>query len=260
MFLVDTHCHLDLLKFHNVKEFEVFLKLCRKKNIKYMLSVSTNINNFLYIFSMFSYIEMIKLSCGIHPLYVWDSNCYDIFDLEMFINYKKIVAVGETGLDYENIDNNIKYKQIDFFKYHLYLSSKYNKPCIIHTRNSWFDTLNSIKEFISKKFKGIIHCFNYCDKNILYKFLDIGLYISISGLITFKNNFCLQNIIKYVPLDRLLVETDSPYLAPEPYRGSINTPLKIIFIIKKISQLKKISFYTVLKKSTENFLNLFKLK
>ncbi len=261
MFIIDTHCHLDIL-FHKkkIKNIYHFLSLCDKKNFLYLLCVSTSIKNFFHIFSLFSYIDKIKLSCGIHPYYINDINNDDFLDLEKFISYKRIIAVGETGLDYkENIDKNYKYNQINFFLYHLYLANKYKKPCLIHSRNSFNDTINCIEKFDINNFGAVIHCFNYTKKNILLKFLDLGLYISISGLITFKNTYLLQDIIKYLPLDRLLIETDSPYLTPVPYRGTDNDPFKIIYIIKKISILKKVSFYKIMKYNMNNFFNLFKI-
>ncbi len=260
MFLIDTHCHIDLLDYWKKnKNIDQLLYWYKKKKFLYLLSISTNIKNFFNIFSMFSYIDMIKLSCGIHPYYIKNVNNSDFLDLEKFVSYKKIIAVGETGLDYKiSINKNIKKKQIDVFIYHLYLANKYKKPCIVHTRNSFNDTINSIKKFNINNFGVIVHCFSYFKKRYLFKFLDLGVYISLSGLITFKNNFLLQNIIKYIPLDRLLVETDSPYLTPFPYRGSINDSSKIIFILKKISELKKISFYKIMKCNMKNFLSLFK--
>ncbi len=261
MFLIDSHCHIDLLcykkKFKNIYQL---LLLCKKNNFLYLLSVSTSIKNFFYIFSMFSYVDMIKLSCGIHPYYVNKMIKSDFLDLEKFISYRKIIAVGETGLDYKiNIDKKNKKKQINVFLYHLYLSNKYKKPCIIHTRNSFNDTINSIKKFNISNFKAVIHCFSYTEKYFLSKFLDLGLYISISGLVTFKNTILLQNIIKYIPLNRILVETDSPYLTPYPYRGISNNPINIVFIFKKISLLKKISFYRVIKYNKKNFFKLFNI-
>ncbi len=262
MLLVDSHCHLDILmnfkkKYKNINKL---INLFKKNKFLYLLTISTNIKNFFSIFSMFSYIDIIKLSCGIHPLYIETVTNSDYLDLEKFVSYKKVIAVGETGLDYKiNIKKNIKKKQIDLFIYHLYLANKYRKPCIIHSRNSYNDTLNIIKKFNINLFGAVIHCYSYFKKKVLFKFLDCGVYISISGLITYKNNFLLQKIIKYIPLDKLLVETDSPYLTPYPYRGSINNPSKIIFTFKQISKLKKISFYKILKININNFLNLFNI-
>ncbi len=258
---IDTHCHIDLLYNKNIiQNIDKLLSLCKESNFLYLLVVSTSLKNFFSIFSRFSYIDKIKLSCGIHPYYVKFIKNSDFLDLEKFISYKKIIAVGETGLDYIfDVDKKNKKKQINVFFYHLYLSVKYKKPCIIHSRNSSKDTLNIIRKFSINDFSAVIHCYNYFDKKVLSNFLDFGLYISISGLVTFKNNFLLQNIIRYIPLNRLLVETDSPYLSPTPFRGKINNPLKIIFIFKKISILKKISFYKVVEYNMKNFIKLFKI-
>lgn len=264
MYLFDSHCHIDKIfyyfSFKNIKYFLLFLK---KNNIKKLLSVSVSIKNFFYVFSMLSYInqDVIKLSCGIHPLYVNLIEKSDLYYLKKFIFLKNVIAIGECGLDYKYINNNNfnKNKQIKIFMYQLYLSNKYNKPCIIHSRLSSLDTLNIIKKFNVFNFGAVLHCFSYSDKKILCNFLDLGLYISLSGLITFKNNCLLQNIIKYIPLDRLLFETDSPYLTPEPYRHKKNDPSKIIFIIKKISILKKIDLNFILKICYNNFIKLFKI-
>ncbi len=260
--LIDTHCHLDLLNYKKkFKNIEELLYLCKKNKFLYLLTVSINLKNFFNIFSRVSYIDIIKLSCGIHPYYTKNINKNDFLDLEKFISYNKIIAVGETGLDYEiKLNKEDKKKQIDMFFYHLYLSLKYKKPCIIHSRNCYKDTLNIIKKFDISSCGAVIHCYSYYNKKILSYFLDLGLYISFSGLITFKNNFLLQSIVKYIPLNRLLVETDSPYLSPVPYRGVNNNPLKIIFIFKKIAELKKISFYKVIQYNMKNFINLFKFK
>ncbi len=264
MYLFDSHCHIDKIfnyfSFKNVNDFLFFLKI---KKIKYILSVSVSIKNFFCIYSMLSYINqnIIKLSCGIHPLYIKDIKKKDLYFLKKIILFNNVIAIGECGLDYKDINNNNfdKNKQIKIFMYHLYLSTKYKKPCIIHSRLSWLDTLNILKKFNILYFGAVLHCYSYSDKNILCKFLDLGLYISLSGLITFKNNFLLQNIIKYIPLDRLLIETDSPYLTPVPYRNKKNDPSKIILIIKKISILKNINFNYILKICFNNFIKLFKI-
>ncbi len=263
MYLFDSHCHIDKIfnyfLFKNINDFLLFLK---KKKIKYILSVSVNIKNFFSVFSMLSYVkqDIIKLSCGIHPLYIKNIKKDDLYYLKKIILLKNVIAIGECGLDYNNINNNyIKNMQIKIFIKHLFLSDKYKKPCIIHSRVSWLDTFNVIKKFNILNFGAVLHCFSYSDKNILYKFLDLGLYISLSGLITFDNSYLLQKIIKYIPLDRLLIETDSPYLTPIPYRNKKNDPSKIIFIIKKISLLKRINFNFILKICYNNFIKLFKI-
>ncbi len=259
MLLFDSHCHIDKLSkvlSNNINNLIFFLK---KNKIKYLLAVSVNMKNFFNILSMLSCINqnIIKLSCGIHPLYINKDYKNNLLYLKKNILNDKVIAIGECGLDYFNSNNLDKKKQIYVFNYHLYLCQKYIKPCIIHTRLSYTDTFNIIKNLNNRIFNIILHCYNYFDKYILYNFLNLGMYISLSGLITFKNNLNLQNIIKYIPIDRLLIETDSPYLSPHPYRGFKNNPSRIIFIIKKISILKKISYKNVLKNTKSNFLKLF---
>ncbi len=262
MYLIDTHCHIDKLiyngLFKNISELIFFLK---KNNIKYLLAISTSISNFFCILSLTSYIKSnIKLSCGIHPLYVNKIKSDDIYYLKKFLLYKNVIAIGECGLDYKNVNENIKKLQIYIFEKHLIYSIKYKKPCIIHSRFSENDLLDIIKYYKKfNNFNAIIHCYSYYNKKILYEFLNLGLYISISGLITFKNMYLLRNIIKYIPLNRLLVETDSPYLCPKINKFKYNDPSKIIFIIKEISYIKKISFYKIIKNNIKNFLRLFNI-
>lgn len=261
MFLIDSHCHIDKLfdklLFKNIYDFINFLK---NNNIKYILCICTDIKNFFSILSLTSYVDYnIKLSCGIHPLYIKKNNSNDFFYLKKFLKHEKIVAIGECGLDYKNINNYFKKLQIFFFEKHLFYSIKYNKTCIIHSRFSGNDTYKIIKNFSkNNNFRGLIHSYSYENKKLLYNFLDLGLYISLSGLITFNNMKFLEEIIKILPLDRLLVETDSPYLCPKYYNFKYNDPSKIVFIIKKISIIKKKSFYEILKYSINNFFKLFK--
>ncbi len=261
MFLIDIHCHLDKLflnkYFKNIKDLIFF---CRKKKIKYIVSVSVSINNFLYNFKKFHNINIVGLSCGIHPLYCLNVKKKNYLKLHKYSLYKEVIAIGETGLDFNiGIDNLFKKKQIYNFIQHLNISKKNNKPIIIHSRNAFFETLSVLRNFEIYKFGGVIHCYSYNDKYKLKKFLDIGCYISLSGLITFKSNFLLCKIIKYIPLDRLLVETDSPYLSPEPYRGEINNPSKILYIFKKISEIKNINILNIIDYNKKNFSFLFKI-
>ncbi len=259
MYIIDSHCHVDLLdyknKFKNVIELS---NLCKLKNIKYVLSISVSIKNFFFIYKLLKGIKLFKISCGIHPYYVNSIKKKTFFYLEKCVASNKVIAVGETGLDFVNLNCLDKIKQIKSFIYHLYIAKKYSKPIIIHSRNALNETLNVLKKFYFPGFKGVIHCFSYFNKVNLFKFLDLDLFISISGLITFKKNINLLNFVKFIPLYKLLIETDSPYLTPEPYRGIQNDPTKIIFIIKKIAELKKVSLETVINYTTANFLRLFK--
>ncbi len=259
MFLIDSHCHIDLLKNNQtIKDIKSLLFFCKSNNVGYILTVSTSIKNFLCILNLVKKFNNIGLSCGIHPLYC--NNFFkNIKHLKFFSCNKKVIAIGETGLDFFKIFDKKKQKiqKYNFF-YHLYLSYKKKKPIIIHSRNSFIDTLNLIKIF--KNIRGVVHCYSYNSFYCLSKFLDLGLYISFSGLVTFNNNKSLQDIVKYVPLDRLLIETDSPFLSPEPYRGKINNPSRIIFIAKKIAKIKNIDLFDFININMSNFIKLFKIK
>ncbi len=257
MYLIDSHCHLDILLDKKLYNIEKIIFLCKKYKIKYLLSISVNINNFINIFNKFSNFNFIFYSCGVHPNYINTINKKKFWYIEKFINYKKVIAIGETGLDYLNVNYELKKLQYYYFYHHLYYANKYNKPIIIHSRFAFNDTLNILKKFSILNFGVIIHSFSYGNKKKLYKFLNLGVYISLSGLITFKNFINLRNIIKYIPLDRLLVETDSPFLTPEPYRNKINTPYNIILILNLISKLKKIKYKNLVNNLYNNFLHLF---
>ncbi len=251
----DSHCHLD--KIYNLN-INYLIKNLKKLGFVYILTISTDINNFIFIYNCYLNIDIIYFSCGIHPKYLDICSIKEFKYMERFINYKKVIAIGETGLDYFN--NNInKLLQKYYFDYHLYLSFKYNKPIIIHSRSSFNDTLYMINKYKNFNLKFILHCYNYNDKYSLYKLLNYNVYISLSGLITFKNCLYYKYIIKDIPLNKLLVETDSPYLTPVPKRGQINNSCNIIYIIKFISIIKKIKLDILTKILIKNFLNVFKI-
>ncbi len=248
----DSHCHLNIIDNLNIVNLINYLK---KKKFKYLLCVSININNFIDIFNNYSNIDIIYFSCGIHPKYINLINYKEFLYIEKFINYKKVISIGETGLDYYNNFISVKLQKL-YFEYHLYLSYKYNKVCIIHSRSSYNDTINIIKNFYNFNINYVIHCFSYNNIYQLKKFLDMNLYISFSWLV-FKNYINFKKIINYVPLDRLIVETDSPYLSP--YINKVNYPYNIFIIIKKISIIKNINFNLLSKILFKNFINLFKI-
>ena len=198
---------------------------------------------------------------GIHPNNVPTNISDDKFtsiikQLEENISKPKVVGLGETGLDYFRNSEN-KLNQIKIFEGHLQISSLTNNPVIVHTRNAEQDTINTLKDFFKKKHvKGLIHCFT-STKQMAEAALDIGFYISISGVITFKNANDLVDIVKYIPLDKLLVETDSPYLAPVPNRGKRNEPSNTKFTLEKLAEIKNTSVENMAKITTNNFFSLF---
>ncbi len=261
MILIDSHCHLDLLIYKKIyRNIFEFVNFCKNKNIKYVISVSITIDNFFNILKLIDNIDNIFLTYGIHPLYYRCLNGYNLFKYKKFILNKKVVALGETGLDYVIKDICFRNVQKKNFENHLYLSEKFNKPIIIHSRFSFKDTCEIVSKFDVIKFGGVMHCYSYPDRNNLLKLLDLGLYISISGLITFSKYFFLKEIIEYLPLDRLFIESDAPYLSPSCYKNKINNPSNIVYVLNKISEIKGISMDNICKIIEDNFVKLFKLK
>lgn len=265
MFLIDSHCHIDKLNYILLhKNVEDVLKKSDKNNVKSFLTISTSINNFYKIKKLFSIYNNIFYSCGIHPCNCKkELNNYqqeeDVFsEIEKLSNNKRVIAIGETGLDYYHSEEH-KDMQKKFFREHIRISVKLKKPIIIHARNSINDVIKILNEENSKKCIGVLHSFN-ADKNIAFKLLDMGFYISFSGIITFKKSIELHDIIKKIPLDRILIETDSPYLSPIPYRGQENQPAYLIEVAKKISFLKNTKIENIALILRNNFHKLFNIK
>ncbi|CAL4321838.1 Uncharacterized metal-dependent hydrolase YcfH [Buchnera aphidicola (Periphyllus testudinaceus)] len=254
MFLIDSHCHLDKL---NSQKLSDVIKKSNLKKVKIILSVATSIKNFKKIKKLLKNVKYkIFYSCGIHPLYIKKKK--NIFKkLYKYSKYKKVIAIGETGLDYFHKKNNIS-EQKKFFYEHINVSKKLKKPLIIHSRNSGKDIIEILKKNKSKNLKGVLHSFND-SLEIALKLLEMGFYISISGMITFKNSPLIRSIIKHIPLNRLLLETDSPYLTPVPYRGKENQPSYIYYIAKYISNLIKIDIEELSYITKKNFFKLFQL-
>jgi TatD DNase family protein len=177
----------------------------------------------------------------------------------------KVIGIGETGLDYYRIGDK-ELSEMEWqrhrFRTHIKVAQECKKPLVIHTRSASDDTIRILKEEgedgSSKSAGGVFHCFTET-KEVATAALDLGFYISLSGIVTFKNAVELKEIAKWVPLDRLLIETDSPYLAPAPFRGKTNSPALVTYVAQHIAELRGISLETVAQQSTANFLNLFKL-
>ncbi|WWO98626.1 MAG: YchF/TatD family DNA exonuclease [Candidatus Dasytiphilus stammeri] len=259
MFLVDSHCHLNQLKSKNLDNV---LKKAAENHVKFVLTVSTSISE---------YMDMVKIidnkkypvaySCGLHPLYVnqCDINITCKQLRSIIKNDNKVIALGETGLDYHyQLLNNNKKKQKNFFREHIQIACELDKPLIVHTRNAKNDTLNLLYESHAEKCGGVLHCFTE-DIMMAKKILDIGFYISFSGIITFNKVTHLHEIVRYIPLDRILIETDSPYLAPVPYRGKENHPAFLYQIAEFIAAIKNLPLEEFAAITTNNFIRLFRI-
>lgn len=257
MFLIDSHCHIDQLNYFSLhKNIEEILEKAYKNHVKKFLTVSTSIDNFLKLKKIFKKYDCIFYSSGIHPLYC-QKEIKNLNKLEKISNSKRILALGETGLDY-HYSSETKNLQQKFFRKHIRIAIKLNKPIIVHSRNSIDDTIKILKEENAEKCGGILHSFSESTESA-FKLLDLGFYISFSGIVTFKKSIELRNTLKKIPLEKLLIETDSPYLTPVPYRGKENQPAYLLDIAQKISFIKEISLKELAKNTTNNFKKLFNL-
>ena len=228
-----------------------------RDGVKYLLTISTEDKSFSNILNIINNNKCVYGSYGIHP---HEAKNHLEINAENIIKKiglsKKIIGIGESGLDFY-YNHSEKKDQIRSFEEHIKASQKSNLPLIVHTRNAEKETFEILKRrFVEKNFKILIHCFTGT-KEFAFKLIDIGAYISASGVITFKNSSDLANTFKELPNDRILVETDSPYLSPVPLRGKSNEPCNIIHTVKFLSKLKNITFNDFSDITTKNFFKLF---
>ena len=252
--IVDSHCHLDYPELYN--QLDEVVKRADTNKVKYLLTICTTIKSFEKIKIITNKYKNIYGSFGVHPHET--SNCIITSD-EIIFNVqssKKIVGIGETGLDYF-YNNSQKEDQKKSFINHIEAASFLKVPLIIHSRNAEKDTYDIIKsEKNNSNLKVLIHCFTGT-KEFAKKLVDLDCYISFSGIITFKNALNLTEVVSYVPMRNILVETDSPYLAPVPYRSKINEPSYIVETLSKISSIKNIDLKEVISTTSINFFTLF---
>lgn len=257
MSLIDSHCHLYYEPFIN--NIQSTINECKINHVISLLSISVDLNTSLINTRLANTYSEIYCSIGIHPNEVSKTKIETVSKLEdLFLKSRKVLAIGEIGLDY--FRNNNKSEQINYFEKQIELSLKLKLPIIVHTRNSDDDLISIIKEYSKyENIKFLIHCFTG-DLQFSKFLLDLGCYISLSGVVTFKNAHHTHEVASYVPLDKLLVETDSPYLSPHPFRGNVNYPKNVILVAKKIAEIKKLKIEVIEKYTTENFYKFFNLK
>ena len=252
--IIDSHCHLNYLK--DKVPLESILQNAKNNNISLMLNIATKSNEFDNLIKVSNEYEEVYFTLGIHPHEASEMNENVAKRIYENSNNIKFIGIGETGLDFY-YNNSDKKSQINSFEKQIEISQELALPLIIHMRNAEDETVKLIKQKIKlKNLCGVIHCFTGT-KNFAFKLLDLGSYISASGVITFKKSQELANTFREIPNERLLVETDSPYLAPVPLRGKPNEPSYIIHTVKFLSELKKLSFESVSKITTNNFFKLF---
>lgn len=256
-YIVDTHCHLDLVEKQGLQADEVIANSLNN-NVKILQTICTRISKIDEILSYTKNHDFIYASLGIHPNNVDEEPKITAKEiLEICNQHQKIIGIGETGLDYYYKNADISNQKSSFIE-HIKAAQENDLPVIIHSRDADKDMMEILEsEQKNKNFPALLHCFS-SSKELAYKALDLGIYISISGIVTFKNALILQEIVKDLPLEYLLVETDSPYLAPTPYRGKINQPAYTKNVVEFIADLKSLSPKAVANKTTENFFRIFK--
>lgn len=230
------------------------LQRARDNRVDYMLCVSVNLEHYPEVLAIAEQNPHIFASVGVHPN-EQEGTDPNTRQLVRLAQHERVVAIGETGLDYFRCEGDMTWQQ-DRFRNHIAAAREVNKPLIIHTRDAAADTMQILEEEGARECGGVMHCFveNW---DIAKRALDIGFYISFSGIVTFKNATDLKEVAKKVPLDRILVETDSPYLAPVPYRGKSNEPAYVLHVAEHLAELKNASLEDITERTTDNFFKLF---
>ncbi|AZI14818.1 TatD family hydrolase [Avibacterium paragallinarum] len=258
MFIVDSHCHLDALDYENLhKNVADVVQKAKQRGVQHLLAVGVTLQRFEQVYDSLALFPQISLACGVHPLNLED----EPFDYERLLKLAqddKVIAIGEMGLDYYYSEEN-KAEQQSVFAQQIAIANELAKPIIVHTRSAREDTIALLKAHNAEKCGGILHCFTE-NWEMAKQALDLGFYISISGIITFKNAVELRDVVRKVPLDSLLVETDSPYLAPVPYRGKQNQPAYTREVCDYVATLKGLTSEEFAQITTQNFERLFKIQ
>lgn len=251
---VDSHCHLDRLK-QNPEQLAETLTFARQRGVEHFLCVCVSVKEYTDMAATVAAFNDVSVSCGVHPLHQ-DDAC-DYADLLATAKDDKVVAIGETGLDYY-YSKDTKHVQVQSFIDHIKVANETAKPLIIHTRDAREETIALLKQYKAEHTIGVLHCFTE-DLAMAEAAIEMGFYVSISGIVTFKSAAPLQEVAKHIPLSKLLIETDSPWLAPVPHRGKQNQPGYVVEVAEFIAKLRGMSVAELGEATTANFYRLFSL-
>jgi TatD DNase family protein len=251
--LVDSHCHID---FHELAaDIPDLLQAMERNRVGWALCAGVTLERFPAMIDIVRSAPNLFAAVGVHPDTEENARDADIATLLELANDPKVVAIGETGLDYFRLTGDLEWQR-ERFRTHIRAARQCGKPLIIHTRAAAADTVRLLREEGAEQVGGVFHCFTE-SAEIAQQALDLGFHISFSGIVTFKNAIELKEVARQIPLDRLLVETDSPYLAPVPYRGKTNQPAYVLHVAEEIARLRELSLEAVTQASTDNFFRLF---
>lgn len=250
--LIDSHCHLDLVEHTTPNQL---IKNAQQHGVTRFLSVAIDLEHFPRLLEISAQHPNVCISTGIHP----NTHCKIEPTVQQLIDltrYSSVVAIGETGLDYYRSHGDLTWQQ-QRFRTHIRAAREAAKPLIIHCREAAADTIKILREERVADVGGVMHCFveNW---EIAQQAMDLGLFISFSGIVTFKTARTLQEVARRMPLEKMLVETDSPYLAPVPHRGKVNQPAYVKHVAEFIAELREQSFDLIAETTTKNFIQLFK--
>ena len=254
MKIIDSHCHIDRVDLDQFGgSMESMLAHAKDLSVEEFLCVCIDLEHFDDVFSLAKAHQQIYASVGVHPV-EQEGKDPSVEELLALADHEKIIAIGETGLDYFHVKKDTADWQRDRFRRHIAASNQSGKPMIIHTRDAKVDTIEIMQQEQAQA--GVMHCFSE-DWETAKAALDLGFYISFSGIITFKSAADLREVAKKVPADRLLVETDSPYLTPVPYRGRANSPAYTYYVAEKMAEIRGVSIDNIAQQTTQNFNDLF---
>ena len=252
--LVDSHCHLDFPEYAG--RLDEVVGRARDAGVGTCISIGTELKRFPGVRAVAERFDNVWCSVGIHPHEAENELLWNAELLLAETSHPKVVGIGETGLDYF-YEHSPREKQIANFRAHIEAGRESGLPVIVHTRDADDDTIRVLEEEMAKgAFAGLIHCFTGTQR-LADASLKLGLYISVSGIATFKKSDALRDVIRTVPLERLLVETDAPYLAPVPHRGKTNEPAFVVHTAKLVAELKGVSEEELARATTDNFFRLF---
>jgi TatD DNase family protein len=248
----DSHCHLNFPELS--ANLASVLDLMRANDVGMALCVGVNLEDFPQVLVLAEQHDNLYASVGVHPDYEGVEEP-DAARLVQLATHPRVVAIGETGLDYFRLTGDLEWQR-ERFRTHIRAAREIGKPLIIHTREAAADTLRLMREERAREAGGVMHCFTETEA-VAQAALDMGFHISFSGIVTFKNAVALKEVARVVPLDRILIETDAPYLAPVPHRGKLNQPGYVKHVAEEIARLKGLTADEVGAASTQNFRRLF---
>jgi TatD DNase family protein len=254
--LADSHCHLDFPEFHG-REQEL-IALMAGNGVRWALIAGVTLERLPQVLALAERHPELYAAVGVHPDTDGEAAEPDVDQLLQLAEHPRVVGIGETGLDYYRLKGDLEWQR-ERFRTHIRAAIRCGKPLIIHTREAAGDTLRILHEENADRVGGVFHCFTET-VDVARDALALGFHVSLSGIVTFKNALQIKEVARFVPLDRLLIETDAPYLAPVPFRGKLNHPALVLHVAEEIARLRNIELAMVAEQTTTNFFRLFNIK